>query len=172
MCLEIITLETENDKGRSAPGLLNWKLNDVFLSSSSAAAIVLPAARSDDLSLLEFLAEWSARFTKANKHLYVIAQGRKSAERPGLSRSEPALNYAASVEALKKTMSLPPDPPPYAGATVENMAVGATVSASAEYVCRTCGKSRMWLKGDTASACDNLECSDPQDGWQMTFVLF
>ena len=175
MCLEIISL-TENDGGKSAPGLLNWKLNDVLLSPASTAALILPVARAADRSLLEFLAEWSARFTKANKQLYIVPEdGNLPDKKPAGGRrkgSQPAfgLRYAASVAELKKAM---PDPAPHAGAPEgETMAVGAIVTASAEYICTACGKARMWLKGDSARACDNLECADAQAGWKMTFLLF
>lgn len=172
MCLEIITLESGNDGGKSAPGLLNWKLNDVFLSSSSVAAVVLPAARADDIPLLEFLAEWSKRFTKANKQLYIVPEKRKDAARLGGLHPGLALQYAASVDQLQKARPPLPGPAPRGGARVETMAVGATVTASAEYACGSCGKARMWLKGDTAAACGNLECPDAQAGWRMTFMLF
>jgi hypothetical protein len=176
MCLEIISL-AENEGGKSAPGLLNWKLNDVLLSSSSTAAVILPAARAGDRSLLEFLAEWTERFTKANKQLYLVPQnGKLPDKKPAGGRRKGthpafALRYAASVAELKKAMFFDPEPP--AGAPAgETMAVGATVTASAEYVCTACGKARMWLKGDSARACDNLECTDAQAGWRMTFLLF
>jgi hypothetical protein len=171
MGLEIIALETGHDRGKSAPGLLNWKLNDVLLSSSSGAAVVLPAALHNNLPLLEFLAEWSARFTKANKLLFVVPKDRKNAERLAAAHPSLALNHAASVAELRKARPSLFDTP-HAGAPSGPMAVGATVAASGEYVCSTCGKTRMWLKGDTAAACDNLECSDAQSGWQMTFMLF
>jgi hypothetical protein len=172
MPLEIITLEIKDDGGKSAPGLLNWKLNDVLLSSSPAAAVVLPAARAGDHALLEFLAEWSARFTKANKQLYIVPKDGNSTGRIDVFHPDRVVKYAASVAELKQTESSLSNPAPSASAPAGTMAMGAMVTTSGEYVCTTCGKARMWLKGDTAAACDNLECSDAQTGWQMTIELF
>jgi hypothetical protein len=50
--------------------------------------------------------------------------------------------------------------------------IHSTVEISGEYVCLSCGYKRMWLKGDTVTACENAECLNPEAGWQLTGDIF
>jgi hypothetical protein len=50
--------------------------------------------------------------------------------------------------------------------------IGSVVTFSGEFVCRSCGATRMWLKGDAFSACENAECLDTNAGWKLTYELF
>jgi hypothetical protein len=52
------------------------------------------------------------------------------------------------------------------------MAVGETVEIAGEYICQSCGTSRMWMKGKTVTRCQNPECFDQSKGWQLDFDLF
>jgi hypothetical protein len=172
MSVEIIALEMENGTGKPAIGLLNWKLNDVLLSSSSIAVVSLPASCKPDSSLLEFLARWSECFAAAHKRLCIVAEKRGLAQRIQAVNPDYRLDFLASAAELDKTTPPPAGHAHQINAQAEMMAVGATVIAAAEYVCKACGKSRMWLKGDFAAACDNLECPNAQAGWQIMFELF
>ncbi len=53
-----------------------------------------------------------------------------------------------------------------------SMDPGSTVVLSGEFTCRGCKTARMWLKGDVATKCTNLECLAPSAGWELTFELF
>jgi hypothetical protein len=59
----------------------------------------------------------------------------------------------------------PSNPPPV-------MHCDEITKLSGEYICLSCGASRMWLKGDTVTNCDNPECLKPDQGWQLTWELF
>jgi hypothetical protein len=53
-----------------------------------------------------------------------------------------------------------------------HMKAGNTVRLAGEYVCSGCRISRMWLKGDKATNCENPECRNPSAGWNLTCELF
>jgi hypothetical protein len=53
-----------------------------------------------------------------------------------------------------------------------HLEIGSLVEISGEYVCLSCKTTRMWLKGDITTECNNAECSKPDMGWEMTFELF
>jgi hypothetical protein len=49
---------------------------------------------------------------------------------------------------------------------------GELIRASGEYACLGCAATRMYARGDRASACENAECQAPGLGWKLVFELF
>ncbi len=172
------------------------KCEEALSSEDDNIGIELRPEMGSGVPLLGWIENWLSRFSEKGKTLCIISDDPQQLETMELSHPDQNLTYVSSRREYEdRVQSLPEVAPKSVGVeqikpeetgnikgeipvTIDEqkqevfLADGASVDIAGEYICQSCGISRMWMKGKTATGCSNPECFEPSKGWKLDFDLF
>lgn len=202
MSYRIITCEESEIISEDIWEVCNKKCNDALSADEAHIAVQLRPEMGGGVPLLDWIAKWRENFLHEGKTLYIISDDPQQQESMELSHPDQNLVFVTSEKEFKDQMRLvSPEVTKVieekkvavedteekevidstgsqTPVSIEDqkqavfMAVGEIVEIAGEYICQSCGATRMWMKGKTVTGCQNPECFDPSKGWKLDFDLF
>lgn len=176
--------------------VLDRKCEEALSGEDECIGIELRSEMGGGVPLLDWIENWLSSFSEKGKVLYMISDDPQQVETMELSHPDQNLTYVTSRREFEDSVQSLPEVAPKS-VSVEQikpektedikseipvtiseqektviLADGASVDIAGEYICQSCGTSRMWMKGKTATGCRNPECFEPSKGWKLDFDLF
>ncbi len=176
--------------------LFDNKCGEALSGEDDYIGIQLRPEMGSGVPLLGWIENWLASFSEKGKTLCIISDDPQQLETMELSHPDQNLTYVSSCKEFEDRVQSSPKIAPKSVVVEQKkpeetvavkddipvtineqkqetfLAEGAIVDIAGEYICQSCGTTRMWMKGKTATGCLNPECFEPSKGWKLDFDLF